>query len=71
MTTDDRSPLDVPEDDDTVDGIPADRLADYLDAGRTPRDPAIEGSAACRLYLQSLARVHDLSRASLEHEARR
>ncbi|ROS48850.1 Asp23/Gls24 family envelope stress response protein [Frigoribacterium sp. PhB24] len=71
MSTDDRSPLDAPEPDDTVDGIPVDRLSDYLDAGREPRDPDIEGSAACRLYLQSLARVHDLSRASLEHEAAR
>ena len=71
MSIDDHSPLDVPETDDTVDGIPVDRLVDYLDAGRTPRDPVIEGSAACRLYLQSLARVHELSRASLEHEAAR
>ena len=71
MSNDDHSPLDTPGPDDTVDGIPVDRLSDYLDAGRTPRDPDIEGSAACRLYLQSLARVHDLSRASLEHEAAR
>jgi len=73
MNTDDRASLDAPEPDDgdTVDGVPVDRLGDYLDAGRTPRDPAIEGSAACRLYLQSLTRVRELSRASLEHEAAR
>jgi hypothetical protein len=71
MSIDDHSPLDAPETDDMVDGIPVDRLVDYLDAGRTPRDPAIEGSAACRLYLQSLARVHELSRASLEDRATR
>jgi hypothetical protein len=42
MSIDDHSPLDAPETDDMVDGIPVDRLVDYLDAGRTPRDPAIE-----------------------------
>ncbi|NRD27397.1 Asp23/Gls24 family envelope stress response protein [Frigoribacterium sp. VKM Ac-2836] len=71
MSTDDRSTLDAQEPDDTVDGIPVERLGDYLDAGRTPREPEIEGSAACRLYLQSLARVQNLSRASLEHVAAR
>jgi hypothetical protein len=55
----------------TVDGYSVERLSDYLDSGRTPRDPGIEGSAACRLYLISLAQVHDLSRASLAHEATR
>jgi hypothetical protein len=79
MSTDDHLPLGVPEPesddtvtpDDTVDGVSVDRLSDYLDAGRTPRDATIEGSAACRLYLQSLARVRELSRASLENEAAR
>lgn len=61
----------VPEPDDTIDGYSVDRLSDYLDSGRTPVDPGIERSAACRLYLLALEQVHDLSRASLEQEARR
>ena len=57
--------------DETVDGYSVERLSDYLDSGRSPRDAGIEGSAACRLYLISLAQVHELSRASLESEATR
>lgn len=57
--------------DETIDGYSVERLSDYLDSGRSPRDAGIEGSAACRLYLISLAQVHDLSRASLESEATR
>jgi len=65
---DDPAPRDAAE---QVDGVPVDELADYLDRGRAPRDPRIEGSAACRLYLQALERVSSLSRASLEQEATR
>jgi len=65
---DDSAPLDAAE---LVDGVPVDELADYLDRGRTPRDPRIEGSAECRLYLQALDRVTRLSHASLEREAER
>ena len=70
MSIDDDAPLD-PTDEPTIDGQTVERLSDYLDSGRTPRDPDIEGSAACRLYLRSLEQVHDLSRASLEEAARR
>ena len=68
MTSDDDSDA-LP--DETVDGFSVERLSDYLDSCRTPRHPGIEGSAACRLYLHSLAQVHELSRASLEDEAAR
>jgi len=56
---------------ETIDGFTLDDLADYLERGRSPRDPRIEGSADCRLALQALERLAPLSRASLEQEAER
>ena len=56
---------------DSVDGVSLEELGDYLDRGREPRDPRIEGSPACRLALQALESVGDLSRESFEREAAR
>lgn len=54
-----------------VDGVTLEELGDYLDRGRVPRDPRVEGSPACRLALQALESVADLSRESFEREAAR
>ncbi|WP_310889826.1 hypothetical protein [Clavibacter capsici] len=59
------------ERDDLVDGRTMEELADYLERGRTPADPAIEGSAACRLALANLARLSELSASGLRREADR
>jgi hypothetical protein len=58
----------VPADDD-LDGHPMEELGDYLDRGRTPYDPSIENSAACRLALANMARVQELARNALERES--
>ncbi|MFE7504140.1 hypothetical protein [Promicromonospora sp. NPDC057488] len=47
--------------DDDLDGHTIEELSDYLEAGRTPPDPSIEGSAACRLALDALTRLRDLT----------
>lgn len=54
-------PDDEPALDDDLDGHTIEELTDYLEAGRTPPDPSIEGSAACRIALDALARLHDLT----------
>lgn len=64
MTIDDDA---VPEDD--LDGHTMEELADYLDRGRTPRDPDIEGSAACRLALTNMERLRELSMGALQRRA--
>ena len=48
-----------PED---LDGHSIDELTDYLERGRTPADPSIEGSPACRNALRALERLRDLAR---------
>ena len=58
-------------DDELVDGRTLDELEDYLDRGRSPRDPGIEASAECRLALRALERVRGLSLSALEDEASR
>lgn len=58
----------VPADDD-LDGHTMEELGDYLDRGRTPYDPSIENSAACRLALTNMARVQELSWSALERES--
>lgn len=58
-------------DDGSVDGVTLEELGDYLDRGREPRDPRIEGSPACRLTLQALESIGTLSRESFEREAAR
>lgn len=47
--------------DDDLDGHTIEELSDYLESGRTPPDPSIEGSAACLLALDSLQRLRDLT----------
>jgi len=58
---------DVPDDD--LDGHTLEELSEYLDRGRTPVDPSIEGSAACRLALANLTRLTELSAGALRRRA--
>jgi hypothetical protein len=57
----------LPEDD--LDGHTMDELAEYLDRGRTPRDPDIESSAACRLALSNMHRLRELSVGAMQRRA--
>jgi hypothetical protein len=57
----------LPEDD--LDGHTMDELAEYLDRGRTPRDPDIESSAACRLALSNMQRLRELSVDAMQRRA--
>ncbi|MBO0985515.1 Asp23/Gls24 family envelope stress response protein [Rathayibacter sp. SD072] len=59
----------VPDDD--LDGHTLDELGEYLDRGRTPLDPSIENSAACRLALANLTRLTELSASALRSRADR
>ncbi|QHC68240.1 Asp23/Gls24 family envelope stress response protein [Rathayibacter oskolensis] len=56
---------------DDFDGHTLDELSDYLDRGRQPYDPSIEGSAACRLALANLTRLNELSARALRRESER
>ena len=55
MTSDNTAP------DDDLDGHTMDELSEYLDRDRTPYDPSIENSAACRLALAGMTRLQELS----------
>lgn len=55
--------------DDALDGHTMDELVDYLDRGRTPYDASIERSAACRLALDGMRRLSELSASSLRRQA--
>lgn len=44
-----------------LDGHTIDQLADYLDNGRLPIDPSIEGSPACRHALAALERLRAIA----------
>lgn len=55
--------------DDMIDGHTLDELSDYLERGRTPVDPAIEGSAECRAALEALERLSRTTRTMLEADA--
>lgn len=44
-----------------LDGHTIEELTDYLEAGRTPADPSIDGSPACLLALDALDRLHGLA----------
>lgn len=46
---------------DDLDGHTIEELSDYLDAGRTPVDPSIEGSPDCRIALDALTRLRELT----------
>ncbi len=54
---------------DDLDGHTMDELSDYLDAGRSPRDPSIEDSPGCRRALSTLARLRAAAWALLEAKA--
>lgn len=47
-----------PED---LDGQSMERLSEYLDSGRTPPDPAIDGSPGCQIALDALERLRGLT----------
>jgi len=47
-----------PED---LDGQSMERLSEYLDAGRTPPDPAIDNSPGCQIALDALERLRGLT----------
>ncbi|AIV41436.1 MULTISPECIES: Asp23/Gls24 family envelope stress response protein [unclassified Curtobacterium] len=64
MTTDD-----LPLPDDDLDGHTIEEIADYLDRGRDPIDPSIEGSAVCRLAMTNMQRLRELSLGALEQRA--
>lgn len=49
-----------PED---LDGHTIEELTDYLEAGRQPADPSIDGSAGCQLALDALERLNGLTAA--------
>lgn len=51
-----------------LDGHTIEELADYLDAGRTPRDRSIEESPGCQLALDALQRLHGLGSELLDAE---
>lgn len=54
-----------PED---LDGHTIEELTDYLEAGRSPVDPSIEGSPGCRLALDALERLRALTPELLAHD---
>ncbi|WP_200920299.1 Asp23/Gls24 family envelope stress response protein [Agreia sp. Leaf244] len=54
---------------DDLDGHTIDELSDYLDRGRTPLDPSIEGSPGCRIALGSLERLRQISQSLVEVDA--
>ncbi|GAA1537154.1 putative alkaline shock family protein YloU [Microbacterium ginsengiterrae] len=57
--TDGGTPLGLdPED---LDGHTIEELTDYLDAGRVPADPSIDGSPGCALALDALERLRSLT----------
>lgn len=54
---------------DEFDGHTLEELADYLDRGRTPIDPSIEQSPACRIALSGLERLRAMAERFLEQDA--
>ncbi|WP_369374149.1 hypothetical protein AB1046_08145 [Promicromonospora sp. Populi] len=46
-----------------LDGHTIEELTDYLEAGRVPADPSIDGSPACQLALDALERLRGLTPA--------
>jgi hypothetical protein len=62
------APVPSPSADD-LDGHTLDELVEYLQRGRTPFDPAIEGSPACRIALAGLERLNLLAGELLEADA--
>jgi len=64
--TDPPVPSAVPDD---LDGHTLEELSDYLDRGRTPLDPSIEMSPACRIALAGLERLRALAGPLLQLDA--
>lgn len=46
---------------EALDGHTIEELSDYLEAGRAPADPSIDGSPGCRIALDALERLRALS----------
>ena len=63
-------PLD-PFEEDRLDGHTVEELSDYLDAGRLPADPSIDGSAGCQIALAALERLRSASMVAFEEAERR
>lgn len=55
-----------PED---LDGYSIDDLSDYLEAGRRPRNPRIDESAACQMAMSALVRLRMTAAGLLEADA--
>ncbi|BDZ45786.1 hypothetical protein [Naasia aerilata] len=58
-----------PLDEAHFDGFTVDQLSDYLDLARTPRDEAIESSAAAQNALAALSRLRKVAAKLIEAEA--
>lgn len=56
-------------DPEALDGHTVEELSDYLDAGRTPRNPDIENSPGCLIALDALGRLRSATWEMLEAEA--
>lgn len=54
---------------DDLDGHTLDELTDYLESGRQPADPSIEGSAGCQLALDALERLRGLGSQLIDADA--
>lgn len=67
--TDPHTPPDELDELDDLGGHTIEELCDYLDAGRTPVDPSIEDSPGCRIALDALTRLRDLSPELLAADA--
>ena len=52
-----------------LDGHTLEELSDYLEAGRLPVDPSIEGSPGCQLALDALERLQGLGGQLIEADA--
>lgn len=52
-----------------LDGHTLEELSDYLEAGRVPLDPSIEGSPGCQLALDALERLHGLGGQLIDADA--
>ncbi|MEJ6489163.1 hypothetical protein PQI23_05430 [Leucobacter sp. USCH14] len=55
---------------DDLDGYTIEQLSDYLDSGRTPVNPEIESSPGCRIALDALWRLRQLSPELLAADTR-
>lgn len=53
----------------SLDGHTVEELSDYLDAGRSPRNPDIENSPGCVIALDALTRLRAATWSMLEAEA--